>query len=47
MVTVVLVAGAMVTDFVAQIVLRSDVTLPQTDSAYWHGTRYAESFEAV
>lgn len=33
-------------DFVAQIGLRFDFPLPQTDLAYGHGTRYAESCEA-
>jgi hypothetical protein len=33
--------------FVAQIFLRPDYPLPQTDLAYGHGTRYAKSCEAV
>jgi hypothetical protein len=33
--------------FVAQIFLRPDYLLPQTDLAYGHGTRYAKSCEAV
>ena len=33
--------------FVAQIFLRRDSPLPQTDLAYGHGTRYAKSCEAV
>ena len=33
--------------FVAQIGLRLVYPLPQTDLAYGHGTRYAESCEAV
>ena len=32
--------------FVAQIGLRSSFPLPQKDSAYGHGTRYAKSCEA-
>ena len=31
----------------AQIILRPDYPLPQTDLAYGHGTRYAKSCEAV
>ena len=33
--------------FVAQIILRRDYPLPQTDLAYGHGTGYAKSCEAV
>ena len=33
--------------FVAQIFLRRDYPLPQTDLAYGYGTRYAKSCEAV
>ena len=33
--------------FVAQIDLRSDFPLPQTDSAHSHGTWYAKRCEAV
>ena len=33
--------------FVAQIFLRRDYPLPQTDLAYGHGTRYAKSCESV
>jgi hypothetical protein len=33
--------------FVAQIFLRQDSPLPQTDLANGHGTRYAKSCEAV
>jgi len=33
--------------FVAQIGLRSDFPLPQTDLVYGHGTWYAEGCEAI
>jgi hypothetical protein len=41
------IAFAYVEGFVAQIGLRSDLPLPETDSAYWRGTGYAESCEVV